>query len=243
MHEIEKILLEATQYGGNSTPGIKAISASQLGSDPQQALLRYKYGVRENKEFGQNTLGSLCHLAFEHIFNKKDNFVVEYDVRKPMYKGWIMSGSIDLFDRENKIIYDIKVSKDYTKKKILETFDHQYIIQLSAYKYMLEYCDNISDVQTKLIFISKDAGFNARTAEETPTLEIMDIEPVWENRIEDIARNHINFIEAGEERQCSDVWMRRMGSTSVPMRCMMYCNYSDKCKFYNPKPSTAMNAW
>jgi hypothetical protein len=243
MSDIEKIILDATQYSGNSTPGIKAISASQLGSDPQQALLRYKYGVRKNKEFGQNTLGSLIHLAFEHIFSKKDNFVVEYDVRKPMYKEWIMSGSIDLFDRENKIIYDIKVSKDYTKKKILEEFDHQYIIQLSAYKYMLEYCDNISDVKTKLIFISKDAGFNARTAEETPTLEIMDIEPLEESYIHDLFVNMVDFIEAGEEQQCEDLWFRKIGGKTIPMRCEKYCDYKDVCKQYNPKPTSTMQLW
>jgi hypothetical protein len=93
LQQIEKKLLDKTQYGGNKEPMVKAISASELGNDLLQIYLRYKYGVPDSTEFGQDTIGSLMHIALQDIL--KDEYEVEKKYQYQFSNNWFLTGSIE----------------------------------------------------------------------------------------------------------------------------------------------------
>jgi len=236
------ILINETNYGGNKDKENKAISCSQLGSDPQECLMRYKHGVIDENKFGQNSIGSLVHMAIESIFKHRDDFKTELALSMPIYEDWLLTGTMDLFDVKNNTVYDIKVSKTYTLQKLKEEPRHNYKLQVNGYRMLLE--DNgYKDVQMKILFINKEGGFNARKNEDIPSIEIVDVEYAENGYIEDMVKEYVNFIQMGKEKKCDDVWVRNVKGKSMPMKCFKYCSYNNLCTQYNPKPETVVKAW
>jgi len=238
LQQITKKILNKTQYGGNKEPKVRAISASDFGNDLLQIYLRYKYGVPDNDMFGQDTIGSICHLGLQQIL--EDDYESEKKFNVIMDNGWSLTGSIDLLNVNNKEIIDIKVTKQYTVEKVLKDNDHQYIWQLSVYKYLVDRYYN-SNFDIKLLFVLKDGGYDFRKMVIKPSLELLDIEPKSkeevENRFYEITNALEQYIELDEyPQQCSDLWWRKTKNGSIPVRCEQYCSYKDKCPYYKVNP-------
>ena len=235
-----KKILKATKYSGNSKKNQKEISASMIGSDLQQCLLRYKYGIIENQNVKQNTLGSLVHLGLSHV-DFGDEVKCEYPV-SIKYKDWTILGTIDRVDFKSHIITDIKVTKTYTIQSILKDDVHPYRLQVNMYRILLKKLTGV-DFDMQLEIFDKQGGYNYRKNETIPDLvylpiEKIDDEIIW-NRVDEI----IEFIKIGQEKQCSDVWLRKVVSETIPTRCELYCLYKQVCKKYNPKPKTTIQGW
>jgi len=232
LKEIEYKLISKTQYQGNKEPMQKIISASDFGNELLQIYLRYKYGIQNKEEFGQDTIGSIMHIGIQELL--KNEYEIEKKIELKMDNDWLLSGSIDLMN--DKEIIDIKVTKQYTIEKILKEQNHQYIWQLSVYKYLVKKILG-KDLDTKLLLILKDGGYDFRRMEMKPSLVLLDIEPKSDKEIEEKFYNICSKIEQYEElgeypQICSDLWWRKTKNQSIPVRCKVYCSFKDKCPYY-----------
>jgi len=235
---LEQLILKETQYQGNKEPHQKQLSASDFGSDILKIYLRYKYGVPDKEEFGQDTLGTIVHIGLQSLF--KDKYEIEKSLEKEFSNGWKLTGSIDLINHKNREIIDIKVTKQYTIERVLQEPNHQYIWQLSVYKYLAEkFFDREFDV--KLLLVLKDGGYDFRKAVMKPSLELLEIKPKSHKEIEDKFNEIVSKIEAYEElgekpEQCDDLWFRKIKGQSVPLKCEQYCSYKKVCPYYKKNP-------
>lgn len=244
MNNLEQILINETQYGGNNEPNVKQISASQFGDEMLQIWLRYKYGVPKRNKFDQSTIGSIVHKGIETILSKYDNFETEKDVEKEFDNGWKLSGSIDIIDNENRIIYDVKVTKQYTIEQLKKEPEHHYIWQLSVYRYLMNQLTGY-DYDIKLLAILKDGTeFDSRNGCAREHISIIDLEPKSyeqvENKFYEMTENIEKYEALGSKpNQCKDLWFRKVKGNLIPMRCEVYCAYKDVCPYYNkPKRMT-----
>ena len=236
MHKIEKILLDATQYKGNKEPGSKSLSGSELNNELLQIWLRQKYGVIESDSFEQNTIGSLMHLSIQEVLKKE--YLIEYSLNEKQDNGWELTGSIDLLSIRDREIIDIKSTKQYTVEKVLTEPDHQYIWQLSAYKFLADRYFNM-DFDTKILFVLKDGGYDFRKMVNKPSLELINITPKSHKEVLDKFNNIVEQLSIlGDEhpQQCKDLWWRKTKNGSVPVRCMQYCSYNKVCPYYKQNP-------
>ena len=244
MNNIEEILIKETQYKGNNEPNIRQISASQFGDDMLQIWLRYKYGVPKSDKFTQSTLGSLVHKGIEAILSKYDEIETEKDVEKEFDNEWKLSGSIDIVDNKNKVIYDVKVTKHYTIEQLRKEPEHHYVWQLSVYRYLMKHLTGI-DYDIKLLAILKDGtDFDSRTGSAKDHIKIIDLEPISydevEKRFYDITYDiEVHETLGSKPEQCKDLWFRKRNGTLIPIRCEVYCAYKDVCPYYQkPKRMT-----
>ena len=238
--DYSKEILNATEYSGNNKKNQKEISASMIGSDYQQALLRYKYGTIQSDRIGQSEIGSLVHLGLSHV-DFGDEVKCEYPV-STKYKDWTISGTIDRVDFENHIITDTKVTKTYTIQSILKDDAHTYRLQVNMYRILLKKLTGV-DFDMQLEIFDKQGGYNYRKGETIPDLVYIPIEKIDDevifNRVDEI----IEFVELGQEKQCDDIWLRKVGLRTIPTRCELYCSYKQVCSKYNPKPQTTIQGW
>jgi len=231
---IKKRLVDETKYQGNTEPNSKTITASEFGSDILQIYYKQKYGVIEKEEFGQNTIGTLLHLAIQRILY--DDFEIELSIEKPFDNGWKLSGSIDLMN--NEWIIDIKTTKSYTIENVLKDKNHQYRWQLAVYKYL---ANNVfkTDFKTGILFVLKDGGYNISKNIDILSLDLIEIDVSYldvEKRFYEII-DKINALEKLSDDEiknihCEDLWWRKSKGRSEPIRCKKYCSYNDKCLWY-----------
>ena len=238
LKQITEKILEKTQYNGNKEQGIKALSASDFGNDLLQIYLRYKYGVPDSNNFGQDTIGSICHIGLQDIL--KDEYECEKKFNVIMKNNWKLTGSIDLLNIKNNELIDIKVTKQYTVERVLKDINHQYRWQLSVYKYLVDKYYNI-DIDIKLLLVLKDGGYNFRKMMIEPSLELLDIEPISKDKIEErfyeITKQIKHYEQLDEyPPQCKDLWWRKTKTGSIPVRCEQYCSYKDVCPYYHKNP-------
>jgi len=234
---IEKII-EKTQYQGNNEPNIKQISASQFGDELLQIWLRYKYGVIPNEKFTQSTIGSLVHIGIQELIKNEPEMEIEKDVLVKFSNGWSLSGSIDIVDNKEKVIYDIKVTKQYTISQLKKEPKHHYIWQLSVYRYLMKELTG-SDYDIRLFAVLKDGSdFNVRDGHATPHYEIIDLEPISYKEIEKRFNEIVEQLESYEQigsypEQCKDLWIRKLkNGNTIKMKCEVYCAYKDVCPYY-----------
>jgi len=238
MNKIIKKIIEKTQYQGNNKPNIKQITASQFGDDLLQIWLRYKYGVIPNDKFTQSTIGSLVHIGIQELIKSEPEIEIEKDVLVKFSNGWSLSGSIDIVDNKEKVIYDIKVTKQYTVKQLKKEQKHHYIWQLSVYRYLMKELTGI-DYNTKLLAILKDGSdYNIKEGNATPHYEIIDLEPISYEEIKRRFNEIVNQLESYDKlgsypEQCKDLWIRKFkNGNTIKMKCEVYCSYKYVCPYY-----------
>ena len=237
MNKIEEILIKETQYKGNNEPNVKQISASDFGSDLLQIYLRYKHGVPQNNKFTQSTLGSLVHKGIEEILKQYKDFETEKDVIVKFSNGWSLSGSIDIVDNTDKVIYDVKVTKQYTVESLKKEPKHHYIQQLSVYRYLIKELTGV-DYKVKLIAILKDGtDFDFRNGGSKPHIKVIDLEPMSyeevENKFNEIVSKLEQYDKLGEyPEQCNELWIRKFKGKPLRTKCEIYCAYKDVCPYF-----------
>jgi len=237
-----KKILKNTEYSGNLQPKAREISASQLGSDPQEALLRYKHGVVKRSDINQATIGSLVHLALEYIYSSDKDYSCELHVEQQLDNGFLLTGTIDRVDNVDNVIVDTKVTKTYTIKKILEDPMHPYRLQINAYRMMLEN-ETKQEYSMMLEIFNKEGGYNVRFDETIPDITYLEIDRIANEIIIEEVNKLVDFVKNGVEQKCKDVWFRKVQGQTIPLKCLKYCSYNNVCKFYNPKPNTTVKGW
>jgi len=244
MGDIEKIILEATEYGGNKNEEAKALSASQLSDDVLRLWLRYKYRVQPSEKIEMNTLGSLVHLGLEQIFKDIDNFEVEHSIEKKMDNGWSLTGTMDLYDTKKNIIYDWKMIKKYRVKKILEQGTNDpYVVQMNVYRYLTG-----SNPEMYIASFSSDAGVNFKDGSVESVFKLTEVPFIPDEEIEKLFYDQVELLQQYIEPyktppQCEDLWPRKIKGEVVKARCAYYCSFKDLCPRYHEKPDITLNSW
>lgn len=242
INDYEKMLLNATQYSGNSKAGTKKYSASMLGNNVLQNYLKIMNGSTDKPKFGANSIGSLYQLGVDEATRRWNELEPgRYEFAKRLEytlpNGWVISGEMDQIDMELKVIFDNKVSTATTISKIRsEGKTHGYALQLAVYKWLMwkEYGELY---QTALPVVDKGHSFFKTNKNEClENIEVFTYEP------EDIELMLIEktdelqtFVDLGQEPEmCTDLWiMARKGSAPKRMKCLYYCDQNKNCKHYN----------
>ena len=241
MVDYSKEILSKLGYSGNKEASKKNISASMISGEPQQAFMRYKYGVEPEDSFSQASFGSLVHLGLEQVFKDKKNILCE-EALSYEFEGWNISGTIDRLDLSNNVITDIKTTKTYSIANVKKDMNHQYRWQLNTYRWLVHKVTD-RDCSMQLEFYDKQGGMDFRKGIEVPTLSYLDIDLIADELIEEKIREIILYIENGVENQCKELWFRKVNGVNIPMRCEAYCSYKGKCTQYSPKDTTTMSMW
>jgi len=238
VNKIIKKIIEKTQYQGNNKPNVKQISASQFGNELLQIWLRYKYGVPEKNDFNQATIGTLVHIGIQELIKTEPEIETEKDVLVKFSNGWSLSGSIDIVDNKEKVLYDIKVTKQYTITLLRENPKHHYIWQLSVYRYLMKELTG-SDYDIKLLAVLKDGSdFNIRNGYSVPHYEIIDLEPISYKEIEKRFNEIVEQLESYEQigsypEQCKNLQIRKLKNGNIiKAKCEILCSYKDVCPYY-----------
>lgn len=150
--------------------------------------------------------------------------------------GITLSGTIDLFDKQTKTIYDYKFTKEYAVRKMLDgKWDEStYADQANIYKcYFKPLAERIV--------------IEAMIKDWTPSGEIYPIQDIdvpiaseeyIRKKTEALLAEHkLNEIDPSNIKPCSkeDVWWNsnpRSKNCNVPLRCAHYCDVSEVCPQY-----------
>ena len=235
----EKTILRATEYSGSKQAKEKKLSATTLaGSTDLQLYYNWLYSSDEllkQELIEHNTLGSVLQLGLDSIFKDNKNYIVAKRIEQKV-GDWIISGEMDIIDLKNKLIIDNKLTNKTSISKIKkEGKSHQYAIQLAIYRW-LYYKETNEKFDVALALFNKSASYFKKEFE--PVFEmyypkIMDIDEV-EKYIKDKIETLENYINNGiEPSKCEDLWWYVKSGKKIPMRCVYYCSYKNKCSYYN----------
>lgn len=251
MQEYENMLLDSTKYTGNLEPEKKIFSASMLGDDILQNFYKFKYGGKNSIQFEANTFGSIYQLGVDSAvdrYSTKNNNSKYISALRLQFNlpdtEWIISGEMDQIDTENRVIFDNKVTTTTTISKIKsEGKNHQYALQMAVYKWLLyqhnknhgieapqEYEAVLAVVDKKFSYFTTKK-MNQLTFMRVNTYSIEETEQLLQERI----KNLNEFIDLNQEPgQCQNLfWYQTKGQAKKPMRCIHYCDYATKCKYFN----------
>lgn len=226
--EFETKILDATKYTGSGIK--KSLSASAVGNEVLQNWLRVKYGIVDDTELGQNTLGSILHLGMEKVF-EEDKYKTEHSMKR-MLGDYAITGTADMIT--DKCIYDYKLTKNYTVKmwnKEPET--HGYTIQLNVLRWILDGDGSLGDHDMKLVWFLKDAN----ATKDEPNMIISKVPKI---NIEPIIQEAVNELDGVLDvpAKCKDLWPRKIKGATVNMKCKYYCSYNKVCPHYKEPAET-----
>jgi len=235
MERIIKAVIEGTKYNG-VPKHTKSLSASSFGLENQQLLLRWKNGdPSDDDEFGNNTLGSVIHKGFEEIFKSKDGFEVEKPLSHKV-NNWTITGTVDLIDHEDKIIYDYKLLSAGGYKKVASGDVGTYETQLNIYRYLL-FKELGEEYQIKLLALNKGGSAVLKNIYTFVDIETYDFDLV-EDMIIDKTNEIEYLIEHPDEVLECDIWKFGKNKEKQPNRCAYYCGWRDKCGYWKKRNST-----
>ena len=216
----------------------KHISASSLADDPLQLWLKINNYQENEEDLGDHTLGSLVHMALESIvidslitdpsYDRKDWEMEQRHVR--WVDDYCISGKMDLVDHKNKVLYDFKTGKNYSKESLKKEGKlHRYSIQLAVYNWLLG-----GGYTPKILWIMKDSN----AVKHEPVFSIQQIEIMTPDEIVKYIRDKIAIVDHStiEDFKTCAPWIRSQGKgkPAINTRCSYYCRYSGSCPLYNP---------
>lgn len=239
--DYKQALVDAAAYSGTREAKQRVFSASSLGSTVLQNYYRYQFGVIKDHEFGQNTLGSIFQLGVDAIFKGSEQYINSMRAKHTLDNGWVISGEIDQLDMKNRVIIDNKTTKTYKIKMLKkQNKDDDYMLQLAVYRWLLWKNGEGKDWKTVLACVDKQGGYDSRTLDPIPSLEMLEVETYTVEEIEAMLISKTDeldqWIELGSEPEvCPDRWTRRLKTgVTVDTKCKLWCSYKDLCKYYDP---------
>lgn len=217
-------------------------SVTQLTSPLQITLLKQRNEIAIDPMDGVfATWGTAWHMMVEMAYTNLDdnvaNFIIEKHMRVQVattYGDVILTGIPDMYDTEQKILWDYKTTKAYSMGKAWES-NEEWFWQLNLYRYWkfpeaekMLICGAIRDYgwQTK----ERD-GLDPITIREVPRYSDKDMLDYTVTRLSTLKRCQDEGLDPPE---CTDAdrWQNwdRKKKKSVYMRCERYCPASDYCE-------------
>lgn len=226
-------LLSHDFYSGDRT-NEKQVSVSEVANgNVLQAVLARLHEVPKPKSLGQSHIGSLAdiglrQLAIEGVLGEE--VVSGCRVLMNLPNGVILSGEPDILDNEEKVIYDLKITKIYSYKEIIKQgSSHQYAKQINYYRLMFG-----SDYSMVLLLALKDQSEveNSKSYMESAFVEVPIARIDDDKLIEEAVRfsDEVKFhLENGTKpEKCEDTWQN-------DFKCRHYCSYNVFCDYAKKK--------
>ena len=230
MHEdLLNQIKQTTLYTGSIEPEDKSLSASSFNLEPQQLVLRYKYGnIEPDWSFNESVFGSIAHLGFESIF--KDNPRYECEAKGiTTINGWAITGSIDLLDKESKSIYDWKILNSNSFKKAINK--ESYIANMSIYKLLFP------EYNKTFLFAINKCGKSSNKS----FYDIINVsDNIWSSeqtndRIVDLTTNIEQWLLESKTIPECKVWQFGRTKQGRPAKCELYCSWRDVCPIHKKR--------
>ena len=232
--DLMKKFLDGTKYSGTRQPKERVISASSLGKEPYYLMLEYLHGKSdEQKEYGANTTGSIYQLGIDSILKGDPRYWIAHRMKYELENGWIVSGEIDIFDVEEKVIVDAKLlSGGSYESTIKDDINSDYNLQQASYKMLFEKVEKIYDVKTALHAVNKAGSAAKKNILKNFEIQTYDSDTIIQMLLE--KTNEVQYyIDKGTmPLEVCDIF--KYGKTNgIANRCRLYCDYRDKCPNYN----------
>ena len=236
------LLINTTQYSGNSKANTKVFSVSSLGGEPLQNYLSWKYGRTEKKVYGANTHGSIYQLGCDTAVNKNTEIVGQFDNAHPRYEsavritrelpnGWTVSGEMDHLDHKLKVIIDNKVVSGSAYKEIMKNSpDHSYNLQQAGYQWLLE--PQYGHYEAILSIVNKGG---AAVRNDIYTTLHLNTHPTDMIEAAFIAETDVLQFYIDNDIPPPQCDIFKYGKTKdIPNRCALYCDHNHHCPHYSP---------
>jgi len=242
IQDYKQEILNATKYHRDIQPGDKVLSASSLANDTLQLWLQYKYGKgKEQQHIDANTFGSLLQLGIDCMLQDSNRYEIKKKLEYKLHNSdWIISGEIDVFDKEYNVIIDNKLTTQTAIEKIKkEKTKNNYILQMSVYKYLLKKVENI-DSEAILAIFNKTYSLFKASNKYAPD-EFMPVETLSVNETDNAIRTKIKELETyieldSEPPKCANVFpFKQKNGSFKEMRCIHYCSFNHVCPYYQNK--------
>lgn len=235
-NDYEQMLLDASQYSGESKKEQKVISASSLGNDMLQNYYRFKYGVKEDTKYGQNTMGSIYQMGVDAAAHESPQYLSAIRFSHELSNGWTVSGEIDQYDTINNVIIDNKMTTTTTIKNTRrEGKDSGYALQLGVYKMLMVRNGTMDEPTCALAYADKKASFFSKTP--TVPLVLDEVETYTPDEIEQMLLDKTNelqdfLVNNKEPDECKNLFPYKVAGKTKRMKCLHYCDYADECTHY-----------
>ena len=243
--DFTNLLINATQYSGNTEPQQRVFSVSSLGGEPLQNYLTWKYGKTDKKVYGANTHGSIYQLGADSAvdkFNRQHSENVDRGlediryqsalrIRRELPNGWTISGEMDHLDHKLKVIIDNKVVSGYAYKEIMKNSpDHSYNLQQAGYQWLLE--PQYGHYEAILSIINKGG---AAVRNDIYTTLHLNTHPIDLIEAAFIAETDVLQFYIDNDITPPQCDILKYGKTKdVPNRCALYCDHNHHCPHYSP---------
>jgi hypothetical protein len=237
------LLINMTQYSGNTTAQQKIFSVSSLGGEPLQNFLSWKYGKSDKIKYGANTIGTIYQLGADSAVQKfldldstdlmPDNssrYQSAYRIARLLPNGWTVSGEMDHLDHKLKCIIDNKVISGSAYKEIMKNSpDHSYNLQLAGYKWLLE--PQYGHYEAILSIVNKGG---AAIRNDIYTTLHLDTHPTNIIEAAFIAETDVLQFYIDNDMNPPQCDIFKYGKTKdIPNRCALYCDHNHHCPYYS----------
>jgi hypothetical protein len=265
---IRKEILKVLAY--DREPMQPRLSASMINDNLYHKLMTIGYGSIEGN-VSQATIGSIFHKGIEVVLKDAD-ITNELELEPIQFGRWTITGTADLVDTINKVIYDVKLvkyskyagGKSFKGLKDKDAEDEDYFIQLNIYRYLLEQMFNVP-FDMKLLLFFKDGGWDYRQKQPIPSFAEMEVPKIPDFKISNLINNTIEeleeYIEFNEDGSIEEIKLDEVGEMhkkecrekygfittksgdKKPGRCSLYCDFKNVCKAYNSHNDEHLMSW
>lgn len=210
-------------YTGDRKKSRYEVSVTELAGDDALAMfLRRTCDIEREPKITQATLGSIFDLGMREIA-VQEGFESLSRVKRTFEK-WTISGEGDLYNREENVIIDVKLTKLYAMEQWQKKpKEHQYTIQLNWYRVL------VGDDKTKLQlywFLKDQTETNDKHPKEA--LVVTDVPILDEVELFGFMREKLYELEAlyngGKKEKCNDTW-------GNDLKCKLFCDCKEVCPY------------
>ena len=220
---IEKLRTANLYSGTNKFQHPLEISVTEItAGDPWQMYLRRKFDAKPEPKVTHSTLGSIFDLGMRQM---SEELGLKSGGRvKKKFGKYIITGEFDLVDEEQKIIYDVKLTKVYALMQFQkEPLEHGYTQQLNMYRYLFD----MEDYKGVIAWFLKDQS-DLKKGDPKETLVLTEVPSlpkiVLTKKLEHYIEKMESYQKDEQAGQCEDRWAN-------DIRCKNYCDSKSVCPY------------
>lgn len=228
-------VLRGVEFYSGDKGDANRVSVSEVagGNLLQSYLMRTKNYTKVDK-LSQATIGNLADIGLRSLAidgSLGDSVQSGARVLKVLSNGMTLSGECDLIDHDNKIIYDLKITKMFAYQQIKkEGALHHYAVQLNYYR--LLYGEDYRMVLVLGLKDQSDVETSKSYMEEAFVLH--EVERIDNDMLKNMATSYSNSLKGMIDgyvtvpNKCSDTW-------GNDMKCKYYCEVKSVCPYAKSK--------
>lgn len=228
-------VLRGVEFYSGDKGDVNRISVSEVagGNILQSYLMRTK-NYTNTKKLSQATIGNIADIGLRSLaMDGSLGDSIQSGVRtfNVLPNGVVLSGECDLIDHDNKIIYDLKITKMFAYQQIKkEGSSHHYAVQLNYYRllYGKDYrmalvlgLKDQSDVETSKSYLAE--AFALHEVENIDDKQLIDRANKYGAELKEMIEGDMK-----PPNKCEDTW-------GNDMKCKYYCEVKEVCDYAKNK--------